>query len=72
MKMFMVANQSSAGFGESSGYDELMAGDCTSCEVSQDKSAYWTPALYFQAANGEFTLVEQVGGMLAYVWKASL
>jgi hypothetical protein len=43
-----------------------MAGDCTSCEVTQDKSAYWTPAFYFQdAATGQFELVEQVGGMLA-------
>jgi hypothetical protein len=43
-----------------------MAGSCTSCEVVQDKSAYWTPALYFKSATtGEYTLVEQVGGMLA-------
>lgn len=43
-----------------------MAGNCTSCEVSQDKSAYWTPSLYFiDAATGEYKLVEQVGGMLA-------
>ena len=43
-----------------------MAGECTSCQVSQDHSAYWTPALYFQhAATGEYELVEQVGGMLA-------
>jgi hypothetical protein len=43
-----------------------MAGECTSCTVAQDKSAYWTPALYFQdAATGEFELVPQVGGMLA-------
>ncbi|KAM0143762.1 hypothetical protein ACHAP3_001022 [Botrytis cinerea] len=57
----------SNGFGESSGYEELMAGNCTSCEVSQDKSAYWTPSLYFiDAATGEYKLVEQVGGMLAY------
>ncbi|ESZ98205.1 hypothetical protein SBOR_1433 [Sclerotinia borealis F-4128] len=57
----------SSGFGESSTYDDLLAGNCTSCEVSQDKSAYWTPSLYFKnAATGGFQLVEQVGGMLAY------
>ncbi|KAF4120756.1 protein of unknown function (DUF1996) [Geosmithia morbida] len=45
----------------------LVAGDCTSCRVSQDKSAYWTPAMYFKdASTGKFELVEQVGGMLAY------
>ena len=54
------------GFSDSAGTAELLAGDCTSCEVSQDKSAYWTPALYFQnSATGEFSLVNQVGGMLA-------
>ncbi|TGO16122.1 hypothetical protein BTUL_0032g00860 [Botrytis tulipae] len=57
----------SSGFGESSGYDDLMAGNCTSCGVSQDKSAYWTPSLYFRDdATGQYQLVEQVGGMLAY------
>jgi hypothetical protein len=44
----------------------MVAGQCTSCQVSQDKSGYWTPAVYFQnAATGEFQLVEEVGGMLA-------
>ncbi|KAB8304086.1 hypothetical protein EYC80_005425 [Monilinia laxa] len=57
----------SSGFGESSGSDELLAGNCTSCSVAQDKSAYWTPSIYFKnAATGKFELVEQVGGMLAY------
>ncbi|CAD6446809.1 bdc05db1-fbf9-4a7b-826c-2364a3f825b4 [Sclerotinia trifoliorum] len=57
----------SSGFGKSSGYDDLMAGNCTSCEVSQDKSAYWIPSLHFKnAATGKFEIVEQVGGMLAY------
>ncbi|KAI9647742.1 hypothetical protein NHQ30_004128 [Ciborinia camelliae] len=57
----------SSGFGESADYDSLLAGECTSCQVSQDKSAYWTPSLYFKnAATGKFQLVQQVGGMLAY------
>jgi hypothetical protein len=34
--------------------------------VTQDKSAYWTPAMYFQHANGTYELVPQVGGMLPY------
>lgn len=43
-----------------------MNSDCTSCAVTQDKSAYWTPPLYFKsAADGQYTLVNQVGGMLA-------
>ena len=45
---------------------DLMAGNCTSCAVKQDMSAYWHPALYFRdAATGEFELVPQIGGMLA-------
>ncbi|KAA8573389.1 hypothetical protein EYC84_004975 [Monilinia fructicola] len=36
-------------------------------QVPMNKSAYWTPSLYFKnAATGKFELVEQVGGMLAY------
>jgi len=54
------------GFSETSDHADLLAGECTSCQVAEDKSAYWTPALYFQnAATGEFQLVQQVGGMLA-------
>ncbi|EAS31001.3 WSC domain-containing protein [Coccidioides immitis RS] len=46
--------------------EELLASECTSCAVVQDKSAYWTPSLYFIHANGEAELVKQVGGMLVY------
>lgn len=42
------------------------AKNCTSCGVVEDRSAYWTPALYFQHANGTVEIVQQVGGMLAY------
>lgn len=44
----------------------LLGGDCTSCGVKQDKSAYWTPALYFiDKETGDSELVEEVGGLLA-------
>ncbi|KAJ4412131.1 hypothetical protein N0V85_003713 [Neurospora sp. IMI 360204] len=56
----------SSGFSDNAEFDDLMNGDCTSCAVTQDKSAYWTPSLYFQHANGSYELVQQVGGMLAY------
>ncbi|KAI0380846.1 hypothetical protein F5Y04DRAFT_92880 [Hypomontagnella monticulosa] len=57
----------SSGFALNSTYDDLMAGSCTSCAVKQDKSAYWTPALYFQdSETKEFEIVPQVGGMLSY------
>lgn len=48
--------------------EDLRNGECTSCEVVQDKSAYWTPALFFlDAATGKYETVGQVGGILAYV-----
>ena len=54
------------GFSETATYEDLMAGNCTSCAVTQDKSAYWHPAMYFKdAKTNTFELVEQVGGMLA-------
>ncbi|KAI5867207.1 hypothetical protein GGS23DRAFT_166100 [Durotheca rogersii] len=57
----------SSGFALDATYNDLVAGSCTSCAVKQDKSAYWTPALYFQdAETQEFEVVPQVGGMLAY------
>ena len=30
-------------------------------DIKQDKSAYWTPQLYFQDADGTFELVPEVG-----------
>lgn len=42
-----------------------MGADCTSCAVTEDKSAYWTPAVYFKHDNGSYELVPQTGGMLA-------
>ncbi|KAF1986519.1 hypothetical protein K402DRAFT_332352 [Aulographum hederae CBS 113979] len=53
-------------FNFDSKYDDLMASDCTSCRVTQDKSAYWTPPLNFMYPNGTTVAVPQVGGMLAY------
>ncbi|KAK5119867.1 hypothetical protein LTR85_007193 [Meristemomyces frigidus] len=55
------------GFGFDATYETLTAQDsCTSCEVTQDHSAYWTPTLHFLYTNGTAVMVEQVGGMLAY------
>ncbi|EEH05287.1 WSC domain-containing protein [Histoplasma capsulatum G186AR] len=53
-------------FGKSVTVDELLASDCTSCAIKQDKSIYWTPAAYFRHPNGDTELVPQVGGMLVY------
>jgi hypothetical protein len=57
----------SSSFSSTSDFSSLMAGDCTSCRVTQDMSVYWHPAIYFQDADtGEYEIVRQVGGMLAY------
>lgn len=53
-------------FGFNTTNEDLVSSDCTSCEVTQDKSAYWTPSLHFIYANGSSVVVPQVGGMLAY------
>ncbi|EEQ84068.1 WSC domain-containing protein [Blastomyces dermatitidis ER-3] len=47
-------------------YDELRASECTSCEVIEDMSLYWAPALYFEHPDKSTELVKQVGGMLVY------
>ncbi|CAK7213868.1 hypothetical protein SBRCBS47491_001952 [Sporothrix bragantina] len=57
----------SGGFSESATYADITASDCTSCLVTQDKSSYWHPALYFlDTTTNQYELVEQVGGTLAY------
>ncbi|KAF8460206.1 hypothetical protein BDZ91DRAFT_664752 [Kalaharituber pfeilii] len=53
-------------FSANATYEDLIRATCTSCQVKQDKSAYWTPALYFQHSHGPFELVPQTGGMLVY------
>lgn len=54
----------SSGFSLTADGDDLLDGDCTSCMVKQDKSAYWFPALYFQHANGTMEMAKEEGGML--------
>ncbi|CRG87554.1 hypothetical protein PISL3812_04572 [Talaromyces islandicus] len=56
----------SGGFSESVTQDALLNSDCTSCQVTQDRSAYWTPPLMFKYPNGSTVMVNQDGGMLAY------
>lgn len=53
-------------FGISATPEDMQNSDCTSCEVTQDKSAYWTPSIHFLYPNGTSVIVPQVGGMLAY------
>ncbi|KAF1934731.1 WSC domain-containing protein [Clathrospora elynae] len=53
-------------FGMSTTYEDLRASDCTSCQFSDDKSAYWTPSLHFVHDGGMTEIVPQIGGMLSY------
>ncbi|RPB03843.1 hypothetical protein L873DRAFT_1833532 [Choiromyces venosus 120613-1] len=53
-------------FSASSLEADLMQSTCSSCQVKQDRSAYWTPAMYFQDEAGNFNVVNQLGGMLVY------
>lgn len=63
----MVAEFFPIGFSMSANEASLKQSGCTSCAVTEDKSAYWTPALYFVHQNGDAELVNEVGGMLALV-----
>lgn len=40
---------------------------CTSCEVQPDKSAYWTPNLYYAHPNGTFEEVPHGGSVIYYL-----
>lgn len=65
--ILIATNNIPTGFSDDSKTEDLLNSDCSSCRVTQDKSAYWTPPMYFQdEATGKFELVNQVGGMLAY------
>ncbi|KAF4457032.1 hypothetical protein F53441_947 [Fusarium austroafricanum] len=48
-------------------FDSLQASRCTSCEVQDDKSAYWTPQLFYQHANGSFEMVPNGGTVIYYL-----
>ena len=44
-----------------------MTSNCTTCEIQADKSAYWTPQLYFSFTNGSFTPVANGGTVVYYL-----
>lgn len=54
-------------------YNQTQKSTCSSCQIKQDLSNYWTPQLYFAADNGTFIAVPhsgdqwgQLGGMTVY------
>ncbi|CAF9922732.1 MAG: hypothetical protein HETSPECPRED_005133 [Heterodermia speciosa] len=46
-------------------FQTLQTANCTSCEIQADKSAYWTPTLYYQYPNSSLQEVPN-GGMTVY------
>ncbi|KAF1814963.1 WSC-domain-containing protein [Eremomyces bilateralis CBS 781.70] len=61
------------GFDLTMDYDKAVASSCSTCQIKQDKSNYWTPKLYYQAQNGSFINVPGPGdpedknsGMIVY------
>ncbi|OCL01175.1 WSC-domain-containing protein [Cenococcum geophilum 1.58] len=62
-----------AGFGPSMTYAQARSAACSSCEIKEDFSNYWTPQLFYHAQNGSFIPVpvvgdgnDQHGGMTVY------
>jgi len=53
-------------FNFTTSYAQARKATCSTCTVKQDMSTYWTPSLFFQAKNGSFTPVKQVGGATIY------
>ena len=53
--------------GPNSDYESLQSSNCTSCEIKKDKSAYWTPQLYYKHANGSFEEVPNTGMTVYYL-----
>ena len=51
----------------SSTQDSLLTSTCSSCEVQEDKSAYWTPQLYYSHSNGTVEEVQNEGMTVYYV-----
>ena len=38
---------------------DLLKSKCASCSVGQDKSAYWTPSVYFMSDDGTTEVVPE-------------
>ncbi|OCT50818.1 WSC domain-containing protein [Cladophialophora carrionii] len=48
-------------------FDSLQAAYCTSCSIQKDKSAYWTPNLYYRYRNGSYQEVPHDGTVVYYL-----
>ncbi|KAF4547191.1 Hypothetical protein D9617_54g000250 [Elsinoe fawcettii] len=53
-------------------YQSLVNSACNSCEIFPDKSAYWTPNLYYARPNGSFEEVYHTGSVIYYLGRGYL
>ncbi|KAK3717744.1 hypothetical protein LTR37_005515 [Vermiconidia calcicola] len=53
--------------GVNSTFRTLINSECSSCEIAADKSAYWTPLLYYSYPNGSFLEVPHGGSVIYYL-----
>ncbi|KAI0314800.1 hypothetical protein OF83DRAFT_1293676 [Amylostereum chailletii] len=51
--------------GLDSSFQDMVASNCTTCKVKDDKSAYWIPSLHYEFPNKTYASVSH-GGMLVY------
>lgn len=58
-------------FDQNSTYASLRSSPCTSCEISVDKSAYWTPYMYYEYPNGTFVDVPNSGMIIYYLGRGN-
>ncbi|GAA5869831.1 hypothetical protein JCM16303_001811 [Sporobolomyces ruberrimus] len=59
-----------SGFSLGSTYEDLRKSKCSSCNAKADLSAYWSPQLYIEWANGTFSSVPHLnggGGLIYYL-----
>lgn len=49
------------GFNFSMTYEDARASQCSTCNIKQDLSNYWSPKMYFHAQNGSFLDVPIIG-----------
>ncbi|KAF2746289.1 hypothetical protein M011DRAFT_502441 [Sporormia fimetaria CBS 119925] len=59
-----------SGFGPRMSFDQTQAAQCSSCNAKEDKSNYWTPALYVRHRNGTSTLAKNHGVQVYYLYPA--
>lgn len=67
-----VTDENLQDFDPSSTYDTLQNANCTSCEIQADKSAYWTPQLYYQHFDGSFEEVIAPGMTVYYLGRGDV